>query len=585
MWVDRGADGHGAIYNFNESRLKRIANATTLKEATHMGIGDWFEDLFGGGVKRAAITKLFNEITQLGSNDCSERGRFARFEQLKEMAVDRRQDQFTSVVERDGDYGTWSFTLSIGGEPIYQKEKLEDKPDHFYSEFKLKQEVMAAKPGPAVMRLMLDETEYLRGSTEAMFDDLEKRDWMTNNLGNCVYARGNFKGIPPRSASSSSSSTSSTFIAIFQERGGPANLVEFSEVEGEKLKDALHNGRYENLKDLAMHGHLTKDDRNIQKVTDGWWESAAFRMGVGSSDDLCDWIGNLPEGEREAVTNMLRGTAVGKTNLAELYLQAASSSSGAHGGRSEFSGIELSHNERTMRQQLELASLRGLVQNEEPEATKADLAATWKSKEEEFIEVEWPDSKVVVKLRKQIWRDYVNGNNMQFDESTGALKLTIDPEKLGRDDDKKRALTDFIGNGFGAKPGHSDFQNIANNVLPFFQQGGRKSMMDKMLEVVGGAGNRTVALDASNPRMTFTLSVNKRENGEADSVSATGNSSMRYKNIDDSIGLDEGFARYRFVQKDDFVISTENLRTDPANFKPADNLRSVRRTNTVEFAI
>jgi hypothetical protein len=240
-----------------------------------------------------------------------------------------------------------------------------------------------------------------------------------------------------------------------------------------------------------------------------------------------------------------------------------------------------------------LQTLGARVTNDTLEQFKADLVENWNTVKASVTPIEWPNSAAKVELRSQLARDYIERGNMQFNEKAGTLELEVDNHALEEmkqtatseedkaritaefNEGKKRNLTAFIRAKFDVGPEDPAFQNIANNILSYVHQGALGSLLGKMRAVV----DMDIAVaDTHAYRSTFTLSVTNDGNVRVD-----GDTSMPYMNepSSDSVGGPD-YSKYWFVRQDRFEISPQRLRS--TEFAPADDLRIVRRSDTIEFA-
>jgi hypothetical protein len=117
-----------AIQSLNTSRVETILKASSLDEAQRMGWFDKFKDIFRGGVKAEAIRQLYNQVTAPQMHETQPTDMLHRFERLRSLAIDQLQTQFSSAMHMGtGDQlGQWTFSLSVGGTPIYESDVLED---------------------------------------------------------------------------------------------------------------------------------------------------------------------------------------------------------------------------------------------------------------------------------------------------------------------------------------------------------------------------------------------------------------------------------------------------------------------------
>lgn len=133
MATELKLDRTGArTYTFNESRLQKVLTAQTLNEAQRMGLWDRIKDWGARGVKAEAIRTLYQSVADPQQHETQPITLLHRFERLKSLIADDREDQFVIQVTGDISEGqsTWSFSLSIAGTPLYRSEDLNDAPPY-----------------------------------------------------------------------------------------------------------------------------------------------------------------------------------------------------------------------------------------------------------------------------------------------------------------------------------------------------------------------------------------------------------------------------------------------------------------------
>lgn len=128
----------------NPSRIDRIAAATSIDEATHMGLLDKIIDWFKHGIKRHAIEQLYNTISAVKSdNGTSVHERLQAFMELRHLVEPEHRDKFKFEFfsYEDANHGAdrLGCEFAIAGKSIYRNfdisthEDLE-KRDLFFSE-------------------------------------------------------------------------------------------------------------------------------------------------------------------------------------------------------------------------------------------------------------------------------------------------------------------------------------------------------------------------------------------------------------------------------------------------------------------
>ncbi|MEN9762186.1 MAG: hypothetical protein RI906_2012 [Pseudomonadota bacterium] len=133
MATELKLDRTGAqTYTFNESRLQKVLTAQTLNEAQRMGLWDRIKDWRADGVKAEAIRSLYMSVADPQQHETQPITLLHRFERLKSLIADDREDQFVIQVTGGISEGqsTWSFSLSIAGTPLYRSEDLNDPSPH-----------------------------------------------------------------------------------------------------------------------------------------------------------------------------------------------------------------------------------------------------------------------------------------------------------------------------------------------------------------------------------------------------------------------------------------------------------------------
>ena len=238
--------------------------------------------------------------------------------------------------------------------------------------------------------------------------------------------------------------------------------------------------------------------------------------------------------------------------------------------------------------------------SEATEWVRADLAEVWRSARDDkdkIVAIQWPngDATSSVELRQQIKKDYISRNNVQFDAAAGRLTLEVEGNALdGRlagvtegaerdrittefQEGKMRALADFIRQRFGVGPeDHLAFQNIANNILSYVQQGLASTLTEKML----APAVDKVFVNHKDLRLTSTFSVTADRN-----VGVDIDIRLPYRNIadrdpDEVIGSID-YSKYVVARRLRFEISGDHLSSE--TFDPKDDLRAVSQVDTVEI--
>lgn len=259
-------------YRFNESRLARIVQATSLEDAQRMG---WFDRVFGGrSAKRAAIAQLYQSIHQPGSDQRKPADLVTRFQRLRDLALPEQRDQFRTEHQAPNADGYWSFSLAIGDAVLYNSPPdMCNGPDASYLEFQdalkgmpkgteraeqmvqLVQKMSQAVTEGAQEKLRNHTLDlHVAGNLECAVDDLEERKEMGARLDDPVFCSSNFRGIE-------TGDTSATFKANFEQPGGKRTQLVFSnreisnaEFRGQVLRDALAHQPFESLRDLMALG-------------------------------------------------------------------------------------------------------------------------------------------------------------------------------------------------------------------------------------------------------------------------------------------------------------------------------------------
>jgi hypothetical protein len=205
-----------------------------------------------------------------------------------------------------------------------------------------------------------------------------------------------------------------------------------------------------------------------------------------------------------------------------------------------------------------LQELRGRVPNFITDLVKAELADNWKV------------------ARGDAPYHWIDRGHMQFDEEAGTLVLWRGGDGRPDRDDNMRELAKFIRGHLRAKPEEPEFQNIANNILSYLPRGISPVEDLRMRAVARGAAH----MDADAALSTVTLTVS----GDPDrfDVGVTENTSIPYKNIDRGDVGPVDYSKYRYIRREAFEISGENLRSVPMDFEPEANLRSAYRFDTID---
>jgi hypothetical protein len=317
-----------STYQFNESRLEKVVTAKSLDEATRMGFLDSIVDWFKGGVKKEAITELYNSITSPGLHDRGPSEMIDRFHRLRDMAVDDRQSQFT-VGHGIDEKGQWQFTFKVGDTAIYRSERMQDSPNHSYDQFRTDHEFRQAILKAQSTLLQGEDTfsleSYIEANIQCMSDDRGVQENLKNSLDDPRFSRENFLGIEP-ARKEDGELDSSRFVALFRGEGKddpPLKLV-FSdrlstnnELRGGRLKDLLDKGVYGSLRDIVGHGHLTRSDVMLQYAGNPPLLELTSNLGLDSRRELVEHLNGLPQ--KDTILEHLRSMTIGNTNFLELW--------------------------------------------------------------------------------------------------------------------------------------------------------------------------------------------------------------------------------------------------------------------------
>jgi len=334
----------GGTFVFNESRLKKIVKATSLEQAQKMGLFDRMFDR--GGVKKQAIRELYESINNPASHDSQPVDLLTRFYRLRELADPERHKDFRVHFSKPDEHGEWSFALSLVDAPIcVSPADLRDVPgtsfDAFFASEKADQLHLHATQ--LAKNIAKDRDLVLGGRSQTSFaaqaiqfasDDPAVRLQLKENLSNPLCCSDNFKGV-------SEGENPATFKVHFESQTGERVEWELSnragsegEFRGERLKQALSQGKYQNLAELFGASFEGPDDRHIQglirmKVRDFADGVNGAVQGSSSAEDLLDDILQLQETHPQVAAKIcetLRETQVGKTHVLEvLYRERAPS--------------------------------------------------------------------------------------------------------------------------------------------------------------------------------------------------------------------------------------------------------------------
>lgn len=317
-----------STYEFNESRLEKIVKAKTLDEATRMGFLDSIVDWFKGGVKREAITELYNSITQPGLHDNSPGDMLDRFCRLRGMAVDDKQSQFQVDHGRD-ERGQWQFSFNVGDTQIYRSERMQNSPDHSYDQFRTDHRVREAidKVQSTVSGGQFDFSlqNYMEASIQCMSDEPRVQENLKGSLDDPRFSSERFVGIQPMRNRDGSEDTS-RFVALFRgdsESDPPIQWV-FSnrvstqnELRGDHLKDLLAHGNYGSLRDVVSDGHLTPSDVMLKYAVNPPLLELMMELHIDTKAGLAEHLRGLPQSD--STLDLLRSTTVGNTNLLAMW--------------------------------------------------------------------------------------------------------------------------------------------------------------------------------------------------------------------------------------------------------------------------
>ncbi|MBV8191972.1 MAG: hypothetical protein JO339_32380 [Alphaproteobacteria bacterium] len=268
------------------------------------------------------------------------------------------------------------------------------------------------------------------------------------------------------------------------------------------------------------------------------------------------------------------------TDVAEAALRRASDRTGRDLAKQVTRGdLNIIHQElQTLDHNLE--NLRRSIKQDSEETIKSDLAGTWDSTSNDVREIKCPGSDATVHIRDQVYKDYIQRGDMQFEEGTKNLKLSLTPSGA-KAVDKIGALTRFIEENFGVKPEDAAFENVANNLLSYLHQGVFGGVTAKAVGLVNGIAADAGTVDGNGVESTFTLSAD----GNHD-IRVSGETHLGYKDTRKELGVtsEMDFSIYKVHRQEQFGISGQNLTSSTDKFDAKASLLWVNRYDTVDLA-
>ena len=181
----------GQLYAFNESRLQKVMESSSLQEAQRMGFWDKLSDtIFHGSAKQEAIRELYTSVVDPSPDRAAPVDMVSRFLRLRDLAPEDQRHQFTTLHSRPSDSGSWAYALKVGDIVIYRSpHDLTDKPqtsfDAFHDELLCDVVVQETR---ALAKLQQTEADWLlQGGGYVDVDDvIELRDRFSEQLNQAV---------------------------------------------------------------------------------------------------------------------------------------------------------------------------------------------------------------------------------------------------------------------------------------------------------------------------------------------------------------------------------------------------------------
>lgn len=296
----------------NLRRIRRVIKATSLQEATKMGLFDKIFDKFlRNGGKRKRIIELYQQLTEPDSCESSENTPIkmaSKFNKLREIANEDYKHDFQIAIHQDMEQpDRWSYSFSIEKYLIYQSEPLDYCYENNFNE------LCALKIGNDFendfdeCKEHLSQENFIASRIQTMSDNKSVIEKIHKELDNPNYAKDKLLGLFDAENSDdiffvhfkSDLPELSRHVLELSNRGN-----ENGEFRGSLLKKAIQESHYKNLRELCSHGFMTKDD------------SLLVYFSTPHKFNLINYIGKDNLGN---VQHILRNKKVGNTNLCELF--------------------------------------------------------------------------------------------------------------------------------------------------------------------------------------------------------------------------------------------------------------------------
>lgn len=292
-------------FALNGGRIARIIQARTLEDASHMGLVDrLFDKFLRKGGKRAAIARLYRQVSQPGAGeprDLSPAAVVARFMQLRAFANSEYRSAFQLTLCYDPlEQAPWSYLLQIGNYRIYQSPPLDYRLDDQFAEVCTIKVCQSLDDALMEVHEQLTPERYIQSQVESMADAPAVRQKLLAVLDDPAYGRANLVRI-------TDSDDSTCFLAHFRHDVlALANrCATHDEFRGSRLKTALLETDYVDLRALCRKSYMTKEDALLKYLARPHWLQ------------LVDYIGDAVY--RPEVRQLLSGFAVGETTACELF--------------------------------------------------------------------------------------------------------------------------------------------------------------------------------------------------------------------------------------------------------------------------
>lgn len=306
--------------------MQTVLSASSLKEACKMDWKEKLQDMCDGGVKKAAITRLYNQITQSdGKNPSTQVERFVEMRQL--ASPNSRANFSIQTFGQMGDEQAQVRLFVVSGntsQSLYQGQLANNSA---VSDCIKKRDVMLAencviKTKLAVKKQIgegtLTPTSYCTSKIQCMSDDPSIREKLTNELTSSHYSKENFSHCIVNKDNTFTAHFKGGETLVFSNRTATNN-----EFRAGNLMTALKENDYDNLQALIEPGYLTEEDALLRSTVSMIKGDLFMALGIENPKSMYIPDTKIPDPKAWAqyhhATAILHNTPVGNTTLGKLF--------------------------------------------------------------------------------------------------------------------------------------------------------------------------------------------------------------------------------------------------------------------------